>query len=558
LAAERTDKAIDMPEFRDPHDIVEAFRSASVDTYPDAPGDAPFLTWVYDRRDYAAGLLSAIVARGHAAGLFVDYAENHRRPRGRLIARVAASSMRFRVSPGVSWSTDAATVVGEDGWVEATPAGGGTVSIEVAAEGGAAALAVPLHDSSDWTVVRDDGVEVPALLVDGGDVPPHLAEEPLVMRSTTDLGSGLYELDVPGVGHPLIEAEFEPTLTVGESMDEAEWDGVGESRTNVIRVGERLWTTVDSVGCRYLRVAGGAPTSVRFRASVHPVPRRGAFLCSDQTLNRVWDSSALTLRLCMQRLVVDGIKRDRMPWAGDQALNTLSNAYAFGDAEIVRDGLVALGSPTEGFVNGIVDYSLWWLVNALELRLYLGAPRPEGDEVEQIDALTRGLAELADPTRGVLRPATVEDPNPWVLIDWGYEVRGDADNTALQMLWYWALRSAFELMSAIGHADAERWRVLADRVRATVRSEGWDDEHGRWIDHLGMPDSGASAYPNLVAAAARWRRWSTGRWTASSSSHRGWTPTNSKRSHGRCRSSCWVVTTRPSGMTVSRVTTPPV
>jgi hypothetical protein len=30
--------------------------------------------------------------------------------------------------------------------------------------------------------------------------------------------------------------------------------------------------------------------------------------------------------MCMQGLMTDGIKRDRMPWAGDQALSTLCNA----------------------------------------------------------------------------------------------------------------------------------------------------------------------------------------------------------------------------------------
>ena len=105
-------------------------------------------------------------------------------------------------------------------------------------------------------------------------------------------------------------------------------------------------------------------TSVAVQASVPAVDRPGAFACSDDRLTRIWASAQYTLRLCMQGLMIDGIKRDRMPWAGDQALSTLANAFALGDGGIVADGLVALGRPDHGYVNGIADYSLWWVVNA--------------------------------------------------------------------------------------------------------------------------------------------------------------------------------------------------
>ncbi|MCQ6513043.1 hypothetical protein NPN18_25070, partial [Vibrio parahaemolyticus] len=52
-----------------------------------------------------------------------------------------------------------------------------------------------------------------------------------------------------------------------------------------------------------------------------------------------------------------------MPWIGDHALGILTNAFAFADADIIRDTLTALGRPRHGYINGIADYSLWWVIS---------------------------------------------------------------------------------------------------------------------------------------------------------------------------------------------------
>lgn len=66
----------------------------------------------------------------------------------------------------------------------------------------------------------------------------------------------------------------------------------------------------------------------------------------------------------MHEFLMDGIKRDRLPWAGDLAMSMMVNAYTFADREIVRRTIAMLGR--EGIaqtdINDIADYSLWWLI----------------------------------------------------------------------------------------------------------------------------------------------------------------------------------------------------
>ena len=103
--------------------------------------------------------------------------------------------------------------------------------------------------------------------------------------------------------------------------------------------------------------------------------------------------------------MVDGLKRDRMPWVGDQAISILANAHSFGDATIAYDSHLALGSPRNGYVNGISDYSLWWLIAADLLHRYF--PRPTsvglvGSVLGMLDALSQYAYD-----RGLFCPATL-------------------------------------------------------------------------------------------------------------------------------------------------------
>ena len=84
--------------------------------------------------------------------------------------------------------------------------------------------------------------------------------------------------------------------------------------------------------------------------------------------------SAYTLRLCMHDFILDGIKRDRLPWAGDLAVSLVANAYSFADGSIVARSLSVLGRAgiEKADINGIVDYSLWWVVCHDLYQLYFG------------------------------------------------------------------------------------------------------------------------------------------------------------------------------------------
>lgn len=90
----------------------------------------------------------------------------------------------------------------------------------------------------------------------------------------------------------------------------------------------------------------------------------GSFECSDERLNKIYDTAAYTVHLNMQNMLWDGIKRDRLVWVGDTHPEFLAIRSLFGDISLVFENLRFARDearlPT--WMNGIPSYSMWWLL----------------------------------------------------------------------------------------------------------------------------------------------------------------------------------------------------
>ena len=498
-------------------DIRKASSAYDPDPFPDRPDsfEQGSEKWHYSPGQYELALLHRLVAEGFAANRFVHYAKNFGNLERRVLFRRALSGqpgrLTFRFNGAATLAVDGSPLEHRaDGAARRQadlPAGGRSLIIEITAPDGEPAALLPRDGEAfapahSWECSMDGTSWQTTCPRRGSELlPPHAEREPIVTLEPEHT-QGIYELPVPVLGRPVIECDGRPTLTSGESRQEAtDRDAVHEGRSEVVLRPDGRWTTRHELGFRFLSVSGARVRSVTVEAAVHPVSRRGAFLCADPVLSRIWAHSAFTLRTCMHELMLDGIKRDRMPWMGDQALNTLSNAYAFGEAQIARDGIVALGSPRHGYVNGISDYSLWWLINTAAYVQLFGDTAHVVREAGHIHRFTERLAAYAG-RDGVFRPGNEPDAftdatEGSVFVDWGVEPEPGRDLTALQILWFWALRSAAEVLHLAGHPGSERWATLADELGATLTREAWDEATGCWAEYLG-PD-GASPYPNFLA-----------------------------------------------------------
>ena len=188
---------------------------------------------------------------------------------------------------------------------------------------------------------------------------------------------------------------------------------------------------------------------------------KGSFECSDPLLNKIWDTAAYTVHLCMQEYLWDGIKRDRLVWIGDMHPEVLSILAAFGDQQIIRDSLdlVRDENPKDLFMNGTAAYSIWWLM--IQEMLY----RTTGDidylyeQKEYLCTLMQKLIPLVDEKGS-------EQITGWRFLDWHNENNPEAKHAGLQGLLKLGLDTGAKLLEILGeHELAAECKTTAERMK---------------------------------------------------------------------------------------------
>ncbi|MGC9347182.1 MAG: alpha-L-rhamnosidase C-terminal domain-containing protein [Anaerolineae bacterium] len=282
-------------------------------------------------------------------------------------------------------------------------------------------------------------------------------------------------------------------VTTAESLNEI--DRYDRRVTDVVTLRDGETFTTSPTGFRYVKVMGlGAGPAgsgevvlepVVVQHIRYPVEMRGAFACSDETLNAIWDASVRTAHLCMQTEIWDGIKRDQLPWTGDLYIEALVTYHVFGDANLARrtyailgelgpappppleeqryPGLQAIWRVPSGDINDIPTYTLWWLVGLADYVRYTG-------DLSLIRELRRELVATLD---HVAR--RINDDGLWCAEDgWDFVDWAPLDATArwqfTHFLAYQAIDLGVHLLLRIGASNHEQaWKELLDRMVAAAR-----------------------------------------------------------------------------------------
>ncbi len=461
------------------------------------PSEGVSETWLYPRAEFECFLLTQLRRDVATLKLNVGYPGEFHTP-------VATAWFRIFLQPGVLnlrvVGTPAASI---DGHAVDVLLGDNREAVVVTGTEGAFLLKV---------AVADPAVEIPSIQSDlegweastnGFDFGPvtrdraqFAIDKPLVELLVQPLGGGRFDAGREVLAHIEIatEAEEAPRLRIGESVSEMENSNpvYAEQSADLVQIAPDRWRTPLPLAFRYAAVEP-ATARVSAQASFAPVWYRGAFH-ADPELDAIWMRAAYTLRLCMHPFILDGIKRDRLPWLGDLAISLMADAYVFADPAPVRRTLAALGRAgiKRQHLNGIVDYTLWYFIcHDQYQRFFADRPFLEA-QYPEIREILDDLLCIAD-ARGGLLP----DQDGWCFIDWCDSM---AKATALQMLFHWALASAACLADRVGDAaTSTRCRARAAALRDTLLATAFDAEAGLFFATPGKPDSGLLRHPNFLA-----------------------------------------------------------
>lgn len=185
--------------------------------------------------------------------------------------------------------------------------------------------------------------------------------------------------------------------------------------------------------------------AVRAIAQYRDIPYLGTFECSDERLNRIWQTGAYTVHLNMQEYLWDGIKRDRLVWIGDMHPEVMTVNTVFGDQDVVRKSLdfARNDTPLPGWMNGMCSYSLWWIIIQNDLYRYQGNKTYLQEQHTYLQGLTDqvigyigrdGKEQLKDGTR---------------FLDWPTSENPDVIHAGLQAMMVMAMQSAQSLFDIL-------------------------------------------------------------------------------------------------------------
>lgn len=167
-------------------------------------------------------------------------------------------------------------------------------------------------------------------------------------------------------------------ITFGESLSEALSDIGEKNATNdhsprdfTTSISSMSDLTIGQTGFRFVRIELLDDTVVLIKNiyAVNTLPcfeKEASIITSDEALNKIINTASYTLKLCFQNgYIWDGIKRDRLVWAGDLHQEIINSLYLFGDNQNVVNSLTFLKEETssEDWINNIPSYSVWWIIN---------------------------------------------------------------------------------------------------------------------------------------------------------------------------------------------------
>ncbi|WP_288880361.1 alpha-L-rhamnosidase C-terminal domain-containing protein [Pedobacter panaciterrae] len=111
--------------------------------------------------------------------------------------------------------------------------------------------------------------------------------------------------------------------------------------------------------------------SLRLVCQVKPVNYQGSFSCSDSELTRIWYTGAYTVKLNLQKDYFGAIlmeRSDRHSWTGDAYPSQAASMVAFGNYDFVKANTIN----TADLNNGILSYSLYWVLSLIDYVNYTG------------------------------------------------------------------------------------------------------------------------------------------------------------------------------------------
>lgn len=230
--------------------------------------------------------------------------------------------------------------------------------------------------------------------------------------------------------------------------------------------------------------------SIKLYQSNYPVAENGQFMCSDYLLNRIWEISRDTTKLCMEDTFVDCPAYEQNFWVGDSRIESLVNYYTFGDYNIVKRCLKLVSkslyrSPLpeshvpSGWQSVLTAWALLWVTSCREYYDFSG-------DSSFLDDIYPSLIEAARRFVKFLNKDGLLDIAAWNMLDWAPM---DTPNNGIVTHQNALLVKALNEISYIAdilkaYKDREWLSNTAYNIKAAINKHLWSEKEKAYIDSI--------------------------------------------------------------------------
>lgn len=251
---------------------------------------------------------------------------------------------------------------------------------------------------------------------------------------------------------------------------------------------------VGNSGFRFVRIdllepdAFVAIKEIKAVATFRDIPYLGSFKCNDERLNKIWETGAYTTHLNMQDYLWDGIKRDRMVWAGDMhpELMTISTVFGYNDLVPKSLDFVRDHAPLPKFMNGIPSYSMWWVIMQHDWYLFHG-------KLDYLKQQKNYLLPLLDLFTKYVDAQGQEhlDSVGMRFLDWPSSGNKQAIHAGLQAMLVTTFEKGAKLCTLLGEpARANQYLAVAARMRTYIPDPNNSKQAASLLSLAGIMDAG--------------------------------------------------------------------
>jgi hypothetical protein len=329
-------------------------------------------------------------------------------------------------------------------------------------------------------------------------------------------------------GTPRLGLAFSETTQFMTTASDFSQDPPGvATETHYFRLASGAHAVDDPVirgGFRYLMVFLDSPGTAQLSnlqlhftadpTNEHLRDYRGAFLSSDDALNRLWYAGAYTVQMDSidpttgrpypaqpgpvhndatigdgASVISDGAKRDRLIWGGDNAVSAPVSYVSTGEADPARNAIAFMAKgafvsgevpgvflPGSGYQAGWGEYAAWWIQNYWTHYLYTGDRHFLDTYWPTLTADIAWFESLVGADGLLNIPGGASG-------HWGYGNAGE--ETYDNALYVHVLSMAARAADVEGSPLAAEYRSHATRTSDAINAQLWDPNTGAYIEKPG-------------------------------------------------------------------------